>query len=77
MDCNLGTNGKTGIGEIDHRNHDEELIELDFFDEDSPHQNTDSGENVLDSETTDRDASTMTLIRRGGATRLTLIFLCN
>ena len=65
LDCNLGAKGKTGAGEIDYRNHDEELIEEDFSDEDSPH-NMDSGGYVLESENTDRDASAMTLT-----------FLCN
>ena len=60
MDCNLGAKGKTGVGEIDYRNHDEELIEEDFFDENSPHQN-DSGEYVLEGETTDRDASAISI----------------
>ena len=55
MDCNLGTKGKTGVGEIDYRNHDEELIEEDFLDENSLADS--SGEYVLESETTDRDAS--------------------
>ena len=55
LDCNLGVKGKTGVGEIDYRNHDEELIEEDFLDENSLADS--SGEYVLESETTDRDAS--------------------
>ena len=35
LDCNPGAKGKTGVGEIDYRNHDEELIEEDFLDENS------------------------------------------
>ena len=56
LDCNLGVRGKTGIGEIDYRNHDEELIDDDFYDENSP---PGGGEYILESET--RSASAMTL----------------
>ena len=49
FDCNLGVRGKTGVGEIDYRNHDEELIDEDFVDETSPGD----GEYVLQSETMD------------------------
>lgn len=56
LDCNLGVQGKTGVGEIDYRNHDEELIDDDFTN--APNGD---GEYVLQSETMDRDASAMTL----------------
>lgn len=49
--------GKTGVGEIDYRDHDEELIDDDFVDETSPG----NGKYVLQSEIMDRGASAMTL----------------
>lgn len=42
-------NGKTGVSEIDYGNADEELIDGDFVDENSPPDR----EYVLQSETTD------------------------
>ena len=48
--------GKTGVGEIDYRGHDEELIDGDFIDENSPGDG--EYEYVLQSET---GSSAMTL----------------
>ena len=48
IDCNLGVRGKTGVGDIDYRAHDEELIDDDFVDEASLGGD---GEYVLESET--------------------------
>ena len=56
LDCNLGVRGKTGVGEIDYRGHDEELIDGDFIDENSPGDG--EYEYVLQSET---GSSAMTL----------------
>lgn len=63
LDCNLGVRGKTGVGEIDFRDHDEELIDDDFVDDNSP---PGDGEYVIQGETLDR-----------GALVMNLDFLCN
>jgi len=50
LDCNLSSDGHTGVGTLEFELQDDDLIDEDFFDEYAPQENQGDGDYVLDSE---------------------------
>ncbi|RPB25023.1 hypothetical protein L211DRAFT_867479 [Terfezia boudieri ATCC MYA-4762] len=50
LDCNLSSDGHTGVGTLEFELHDDDLIDEDFFDEYAPQENQGDGDYVLDDE---------------------------
>ncbi|RPB25930.1 hypothetical protein L211DRAFT_866873 [Terfezia boudieri ATCC MYA-4762] len=50
LDCNLSSDGHTGVGTLEFELHDDDLIDEDFFNEYAPQENQGDGDYVLDDE---------------------------
>ncbi|RPB20096.1 hypothetical protein L211DRAFT_870848 [Terfezia boudieri ATCC MYA-4762] len=50
LDCNLSSDGHTGVGTLEFELHDDDLIDEEFFDEYAPQENEGDGDYVLDDE---------------------------